>query len=297
MVSRHRGRTTRPDHISAVHLFSVDLEDWYHVSAFEPHVPRSHWPEMPSRVVASSYVLLDLLSEAGHSATFFVLGWVAERQPSLIRELVARGHEVASHTWWHRRVFSQDVREFQAEVTDTRHRLEDIGGAAVTGFRAPSFSITPEASWAFEALVEAGYEYDSSVFPIRRPGYGYPGAPLAPYVIDTPSGPLREYPLATVSFGGMRLPAAGGAYLRHLPSGLVDTAIRQAEAASRPAMLYVHPWEVDPGQPRIAVGRVTRLRHYGGLARMAPRLQRILGQHTFTSVQKWESAHLPVAVG
>lgn len=280
-----------------MHLFSVDLEDWYHVSAFEPHVPRSHWPEMPSRVVASSYVLLDLLSEAGHSATFFVLGWVAERQPSLIRELVARGHEVASHTWWHRRVFSQDAREFQAEVTDTRHRLEDIGGAAVTGFRAPSFSITPEASWAFEALVEAGYEYDSSVFPIRRPGYGYPGAPLAPYVIDTPSGPLREYPLATVSFGGVRLPAAGGAYLRHLPSGLVDTAIRQAEAALRPAMLYVHPWEVDPGQPRIAVGRVTRLRHYGGLARMAPRLQRILGQYAFTSVQKWESAHLRVAVG
>jgi polysaccharide deacetylase family protein (PEP-CTERM system associated) len=271
------------------HLFSVDLEDWYHVSAFEPHVPRERWPAMPSRVADSTRILLDLLDDGGHRATFFTLGWAADRDPALVRELVARGHELASHTWWHQRVHSQSPDVFRREVQETRERLEQIAGVPVRGFRAPSFSITPVAAWAFEALVEAGYAYDSSVFPIRRPGYGYPGAPLAPYVIDTPSGPLREYPLATLAVGALRLPGAGGAYLRHLPLALVQATIRQATAAGRPAMLYVHPWEVDVGQPRLAVGRLTTLRHYGGLARMAPRLERLFRDHRFTSVAAWEA--------
>jgi len=275
---------------SPPHLFSVDLEDWYHVSAFEGHVPRERWPAMASRVGNSTRILLDLLDDAGHRATFFTLGWAADRDPALVRELVARGHELASHTWWHRRVHSQPRDEFRREARETRERLEEIAGVAVRGFRAPSFSITPAASWAFEALVEAGYAYDSSVFPIRRPGYGYPGAPLAPYVIETPSGPLREYPLATLSAGTLRLPGAGGAYLRHLPLALVRGALRQAVDAGRPAMLYVHPWEVDVAQPRIAVGALTALRHYGGLARMAPRLVRLFREFRFTSVAQWEAA-------
>ncbi len=274
------------------HLFSVDLEDWYHVSAFEPHVPRGRWPDMPARVGDSTRILLDLLDAAGHQATFFVLGWVADREPALIREVADRGHEVASHTWWHRRVHSQPREEFLRDIRETRERLEQIIGAAVEGFRAPSFSITSEAAWAFEALVEAGYAWDSSVFPIRRPGYGYPGAPVAPYVIETPAGPLREYPLATMAVGQFRLPGAGGAYLRHLPLGLVRRAIRQAESAGRPAMLYVHPWEVDQGQPQLDVGRLTRLRHYGGIARMVPRLRMLFGEHAFTSVRAWEAAQV-----
>ncbi len=279
----------RPADASA-HLFSVDLEDWYHVSAFEPHVARERWGELPSRVVASTQVLLDLLDEAGHKATFFTLGWAADRHPELVREVVARGHELAAHTWWHRRVHSQQPTEFRRESLETRERLQEIAGVPVLGFRAPSFSITPSASWAFEALVEAGYAYDSSVFPIRRPGYGYPGAPLDPYVIDTAAGPLREYPLATLSLGRARLPGAGGAYLRHLPLTLVRSTIRQAVTARRPAMLYVHPWEVDVAQPRLAVGALTTWRHYGGLARTAPRLQRLFREFRFTSVARWEAA-------
>jgi polysaccharide deacetylase family protein (PEP-CTERM system associated) len=247
-------------------------------------------------VADSTRILLDLLDANGHRATFFTLGWAAERDPLLIRELVARGHELASHTWWHRRVHTQAPAEFLRDVRETRDRLEQLGGVAVLGFRAPSFSITPTASWAFEALVDAGYAYDSSVFPIRRPGYGYPGAPLAPYVINTPSGPLREYPLATLDVAGLRLPGAGGAYLRHLPRALVDLTIRRAEAAQRPAMLYVHPWEVDVDQPRLAVGALTRLRHYGGLARVAPRLARLFTRHAFTSVAGWEAAEGGTAV-
>jgi polysaccharide deacetylase family protein (PEP-CTERM system associated) len=273
------------------HLFSVDLEDWFQVSAFEPHVPRSRWHLMPSRVVKSTQLLLDLLDSAGHKATFFVLGWLARREPSLIREVVARGHEIAGHTWWHRRVHSQSADDFRRDALETRLRLEQLSGCAVTGFRAPSFSITPDATWAFEVLVEAGYRYDSSVFPIRRTGYGYPGAPLAPYVIETPAGPLREYPLATLSAASIRLPGAGGAYLRHLPLALVRGAIQQAERAHRPAMLYVHPWELDIHQPRLAVGAVTTLRHYGGLARVAPRLATLFAEHTFTSVRNWEAVH------
>ena len=267
-----------------IHHFTVDLEDWYHVSAFESTIEREQWPRMPSRVVASTHRLLDLLDETGQRATFFTLGWVAEQQPDLIRELVARGHELACHTWWHRRVHQQSPEAFARDIRDAKTRLEDIASVAVVGFRAPSFSIIRGCEWAFEELVQAGFSYDSSVFPIRRPGYGFVGAPVAPYMIDTPSGALQEYPLATVRLLQYRLPGAGGAYLRHLPLALVSTAIAQAEAEQRPAMLYVHPWEVDVEQPRLDVGLLTRWRHYGGLHRMYPRLQHLLRTHRFASV-------------
>jgi polysaccharide deacetylase family protein (PEP-CTERM system associated) len=286
--------TTHPPR-AAPHLFSVDLEDWYHVSAFEPYVPRARWDAMPSRVADSTRRLLDLLDAAGHRATFFMLGWSAARDPALTREVVARGHELAAHSWWHRRVCTQPPATVRAEARETRERLEDIAGVAVCGFRAPSFSITPTSAWAFEVLVEAGYAYDSSVFPIRRPDYGYPGAPLAPYVIATPAGPLREYPLATLSVGPLRIPGAGGAYLRHLPLALVQATLRQAASVGRPAMLYVHPWEVDEGQPRLAVSALTRLRHYGGIARMVPRLAQLFTAHRFTSVRDWEATTGAVA--
>jgi len=273
------------------HIFSVDLEDWYHVSAFEAHVARDAWRSMPSRVAASTHRLLDLLEAASQRATFFVLGWLADREPELIRQVQARGHEIAAHTWWHHRVHSQQPDVFRQDAIDTKARLEDITGCTVEGFRAPSFSITPPAKWAFEVLVETGYRYDSSVFPIRRPGYGYPGTPLHPYIIETPSGQLREFPMAAVQVAGARLPGAGGAYLRHLPLGLVRIALAQAERARRPAMLYVHPWEVDPDQPRLPVGRITTWRHYGGLARTAPRLASLFGAYRFTSVSEWARTH------
>ncbi len=272
--------------MSVVHHFTVDLEDWYHVSAFESVIAREQWPSMQTRVAASTYRLLDIIGEAGHLATFFTLGWVADRHPGLIRDIADQGHEVACHTWWHRRVFTQAREEFAEDIRMSKARLEDITGVPVRGFRAPSFSITPGTEWAFEELANQGFTYDSSVFPIWRPGYGNPNAPAGPYEIRTPSGTLLEYPLATFRMLGTRLPGAGGAYLRHLPFGLVRRAVRAAEAESRPAMIYVHPWELDVDQPRLAVGRLTALRHYGGLQRTAPRLAKLLSEFRFTSIER-----------
>jgi polysaccharide deacetylase family protein (PEP-CTERM system associated) len=261
----------------------VDLEDYYHVSAFEHIAPTDSWDRYPVRVVESTRRMLDLLDAANATATFFVLGWVAERQPALVREVAARGHEIAAHSYWHRRVTTLERSVFLDDAIRVREVLEQITGSAVVGYRAPSFSITPSNVWAFESLVEAGYRYDSSVFPIRRRGYGFPGAPRVAYRIDTPSGPLDEYPMATLQRAGMTLPAAGGGYLRHLPFGLIercrDECIRQAMLG----VFYVHPWEVDPGQPRLSVGAVTRWRHYGGLSETGAKLARLLGGAPFTS--------------
>lgn len=282
-----------------VHHFSVDVEEHFQVSAFEQVAPRDGWSAHPSRVVANTARLLDLLASSGATGTFFVLGWVAERHPDLVRRIVAGGHEIGSHSWWHQRVLTLTPAEFRRELHDSKALLEDISGTPVEGFRAPSFSIVPGIEWAFDILLEEGYRYDSSVFPIQRPGYGYPGAPLGPYWIERPAGRLLELPLATLTLGGLRIPAAGGGYLRQFPPAVIRGAFRQAEQQRRPGMFYIHPWEVDPEQPRLPVGTVTRIRHYRGLARTAPRISDLLGRFRFVSVRAWrdagaELAELPV---
>lgn len=213
-----------------------------------------------------------------------MVGWLADRKPGLVRRIAAAGHEVASHSWWHRRVPTITPEEFREDVARTKARLEDICGQAVRGFRAPSFSILPGMEWAFDVLLETGHAYDSSVFPIRRPGYGWPDAPTAPYDIVRPSGTLREYPMTTLDFLGLRIPAAGGGYLRQFPFGVIRRAFRECEAAGREGMFYIHPWEVDAGQPRVPTGWVTRLRHYRGLERTLPRLERLLQEFRFGRV-------------
>ncbi|HKP29732.1 MAG TPA: XrtA system polysaccharide deacetylase [Gemmatimonadales bacterium] len=269
------------------HFFSVDVEEHFHAHALEHALPRSSWDEQPSRVAEATDRLLDLLARHGVRGTFFVLGWVAKRSPDLVKRIAAAGHEIGSHTWSHPKISTLTPAQFREELDSSKAILEDLSGQLVIGFRAPSFSILPGMEWAFDTLLEAGFTYDSSVFPIRRPGYGWPGAPTGPYAVSRPAGSLTELPMTTLALLGGKLPASGGAYLRHFPLGVILTAFTQCERRGAPAMLYVHPWEVDPDQPRVPVSTLTRLRHYGGIERTMPRLERMLGEFEFGSVRDW----------
>jgi polysaccharide deacetylase family protein (PEP-CTERM system associated) len=265
------------------HIFSVDVEEYFQVNAFDGLIAPGDWSRLPSRVEESVDHLLGLLAEHRATATFFTLGWIAKRHPLLIRRIVDAGHEIASHGWWHRRVPTLRASQFRHDVRSSKAVLEDITGAPVIGYRAPSFSIVPGCEWAFDVLVEEGYRYDSSLFPVRRRGYGYPGSPSTPHERRCAASTIVELPPATLGLWGARLPAAGGGYLRHLPLALIRGAVRQHARAGSPAMLYIHPWELDPGQPRLPVGAVTRLRHYRGLSSTAQRLTVLLREFRFTS--------------
>jgi polysaccharide deacetylase family protein (PEP-CTERM system associated) len=267
-----------------LHHFTVDVEEHYQVSAFEPYLPREHWDRMESRVAANVARLLASLAAHGARATFFVLGCVAERHPDIVDAIARGGHEVASHGWDHRRVTQQTPEEFRASVRRTKGALEDMTGVPVVGFRAPSFSIVAGREWALDILAEEGYRYDSSLFPVRRPGYGYAAGGRDPHWLGRAAGPLAEVPPATLRVAGVNLPAAGGAYFRLFPYGLVRAALRSCEQRGVPGTFYLHPWEVDPDQPRLAVPWLTRVRHYGGLTRTRSRLERLLEEFRFTSI-------------
>lgn len=266
------------------HHFSVDVEEYFQVAALEAVVPRAQWSSYESRVARSVDVLLELLERHDALGTFFVLGWVAERDPGLVRRIAAAGHEIASHGWDHRRVSEQDPGAFRSSVRRTRRFLEDLTGATVLGFRAPSFSIVRGCEWALDVLIEEGYRYDSSLFPIRRPGYGYANGARDLHWIERPGGRLAEAPPATICLWGMRVPAGGGAYFRLLPYALVRSALREAERRGEPSTFYIHPWELDPGQPRLRVPMATRIRHYGGLAGTRSRLERLLTEFRFVTI-------------
>ena len=267
------------------HYFTVDLEEYFQVAVFKSVVPRADWDRLESRVVRQVVPLLDLLARHDARATFFVVGWLAERHPNLIRAIAHAGHEIASHTWDHARVTDQTPAQFRASVRRTKQVLEPLCGTAVLGFRAPNYSIVPGFEWALDILVEEGYAYDSSLFPVRRPGYGYASATPDPHWIIRSPGRLMEFPPATLRVGGMLLPAAGGAYFRLLPYSLVQAALRQCARRGVPGTFYIHPWEIDPDQPRLAVSRLTRVRHYGGLRRTASRLERLLSEFRFTAIR------------
>lgn len=266
------------------HHFTVDVEEYFHVSAMEPYVERSAWEGMPSRVDASTRTLLDLLAAHDARGTFFVLGWVAERHPALVRDIAEAGHEVASHGHAHERITQLTPEQFRESVRVSKQILEQLIGQAVLGYRAPSFSILRGMEWSFDVLLEEGYRYDSSLYPVRRSGSGFVGGKRDPHPISRSGGTLHEFPPATLKVGPRVFAAGGGAYLRHLPYLLVDGALASAERRGVPATIYIHPWEVDPAQPRIAVNAVTRLRHYGGLSRTLPRLARMLGDYRFQPI-------------
>ncbi len=267
-----------------VHHFTIDVEEYYQVSAFETHIPRSRWGDFESRVVANMMELLGLLSERDVRATMFVLGCVAESHPTLIRELAAAGHEIASHGWDHRRITDQEPEEFRSSVRRTKGVLEDLTGVPVLGFRAPSFSLIPGREWALDILLEEGYRYDSSLFPVRRSGYGYPGGERDLHWLERSMGRLAEVPPATLRRLGTNIPAAGGGYLRLLPLWLIQSAFRDAERRGVPATFYIHPWEIDPDQPRLGAPWATRLRHYSGLKRAAGRVRSLLREFRFQPI-------------
>jgi polysaccharide deacetylase family protein (PEP-CTERM system associated) len=267
-----------------IHHFTVDVEEYFQVSAFEGCVPRERWNELESRVVPSVGRLLELLARHDARATFFVLGWVAQRHPGIVRDMVSAGHEVASHGWDHARITELSPERFRLETRRTKQVLEDAAGAPVVGFRAPSFSLVPGYEWALDILLEEGYRYDSSLFPVRRPGYGYPNGKRDPHWLRLPGGRLAEVPPTTLRRWGLNLPAGGGAYFRLLPYGLVREALLDCERRGVPGTFYIHPWELDPEQPRLRAPFLTRVRHYGGLRRTEPRLIRLLEEFRFGRV-------------
>lgn len=266
------------------HHFTVDVEEHFQVSAMEPYVSRSAWDGLPSRVERNTRILLDLLAEYDVRGTFFTLGWIAERHRGLVGEIAAAGHEVASHGWGHERVTQLTPETFRESVRTSKAILEEISGAAVYGYRAPSFSIVRGGEWALDILLEEGYRYDSSLFPVRRAGYGFVGGGRDPHELRRAGGILHELPPATIRWAGATLPAGGGAYFRLLPSALVDAALSGAARRGVPGTFYIHPWELDPGQPRVKVSLKTRIRHYGGLRQTVPRLHRLLSRFDFQPI-------------
>lgn len=267
---------------------TVDVEDYYQVSAFEAVVSFPDWEHYESRVERNTYRLLDLLDVRQTQATFFVLGWIAERHASLVRELHRRGHEVASHGYAHRRVYTQTPEQFREETRRAKGLLEDLTGHAILGYRAASYSITAESLWALDVLQEAGFVYDSSVFPIRHDRYGIPDAQRFCHVLDRAAGVrLVEFPPSTVRVFGNNMPIAGGGYFRLFPYAVTRWGVRRLNIKEgHPAMVYLHPWEVDPEQPRLPSGLVTRWRHYVNLRKVEARLQRLLQDFAFGTMAR-----------
>jgi polysaccharide deacetylase family protein (PEP-CTERM system associated) len=272
------------------HFFTVDVEEYFQVKALEGAVVPGEWINYPSRVGDSVGRLVDLLASHHVRGTFFTLGWLARYRPQVVRIISEAGHEVASHGFSHQRVTCLDKDAFRRDVRESKMLLEDICGREVLGYRAPSFSIIPGYEWAFDVLIEEGYRYDSSLFPVRRKGYGYPSSPQYPHRIRRAVGEIAEIPLATTGFAGFRLPAAGGGYLRHFPFSVIRRAFDEAGIAGQPAAFYTHPWEIDPDQPRFGVSRLNQIRHYRGLSRTFARIDRLLGEFRFGTIESYLAA-------
>jgi len=264
---------------------TIDVEDYFQVSAFAPHIPRGDWERMPCRVERNVDIILKLLDGGGAKGTFFTLGWVAERYPQVVRRIAQAGHEVASHGYGHLRASDQTPEDFLEDITRAKRLLEDITGQQVKGYRAPSFSVGKTNPWAFECIREAGYDYSSSVYPIRHDHYGMPDAPRFPY---QPLPGLTEVPVTTNQFFQTNVPTGGGGYFRLMPYAMSKWLIgRVNRIDGKPAMFYFHPWEIDPEQPRIhAAGWKSKFRHYINLHRTEHRLERLLQDFRWDRVDR-----------
>lgn len=257
---------------------SVDVEDWFQVGAFEKVIDKRDWDALETRVERNTDNVLALFGESGVKATFFTLGWVAERFPALIRRIADAGHEVASHGWDHQRVFTMDAAVFSADLTRTRDVLEQASGQAVTGYRAPSFSIDKRTPWAHRELAAAGYAYSSSVAPLKHDHYGWPEAPRYAFK-PLDDADLLEVPVTVADLAGHRM-ATGGGFFRLLPSQLMNFAVKQVSGEGQPAIFYFHPWEIDPAQPRVAAAPLrSKVRHYSRLNAMAGKLRGLIARH------------------
>jgi polysaccharide deacetylase family protein (PEP-CTERM system associated) len=282
--------TTAESMRAPVNVLTVDVEEHFQVSAFEAVVPREQWDRWPSRVERNTETLLDLFDATHSKGTFFVLGWIAERHPTLVRRIAERGHEVACHGYSHRLVYTQQPEAFREETRRSKGLLEDAAGCPVLGYRSASFSIGWSNLWALDVLAECGIAYDSSLFPVRHDRYGIPGAPRHPYRVKTAAGAsLVEIPPSTIRLGRATLPFGGGGYLRLFPLAVTRMAIERLNRKEGcPAVLYVHPWEVDPEQPRVTEAPLrSRFRHYVGLRTTLPKLQALLAQLPFGPMNVW----------
>jgi polysaccharide deacetylase family protein (PEP-CTERM system associated) len=292
-----------------LNALTVDVEDYFQVTAFSKAVSRDAWDSFPLRVVENTRRVLDLFDEFEVKATFFILGWIAEREPGLVREIALRGHEVATHGYGHELVYDIGPERFRADLRRSRAILESITGKPVLGYRAPSYSITVKSMWALDILVEEGFAYDSSIFPVRHDIYGVPGAERFPHVIRRGAGEIVEFPLTTwpLCILGKQccIPVAGGGYLRLLPAGLIRKVFQGInEREGQPAVLYFHPWEVDPGQPRMRACLKSRFRHYLNLSRTEAKLRTLLSGLSFAPMSEvlegmyskgWRTIDIPCA--
>ncbi|MGI9326472.1 MAG: XrtA system polysaccharide deacetylase [Pseudomonadales bacterium] len=266
-----------------VHAFSVDVEEAFQVSALASVINRECWQSQESRVVANTQRLMALLDDANSKGTFFILGWIAEKHPELVRAIESAGHEVASHGWAHELIFEQDPQVFRQQTERSKKLLEDLSGKPVLGYRAASFSIRGDSMWALDALAECGFKYDSSIFPVRHDVYGIPDAALTPGKL--PDHDLIEFPMTTAPLLGLKVPVSGGGYFRLFPYWLTRTLLRRIQSLERSIMFYIHPWEVDPEQPVHAVKGFSKFRHYNNLHQCEPRLKRLFQDFEFTTVE------------
>lgn len=266
---------------------TVDVEDYFQVSAFEDRVSRDEWPRFESRVTRNTERLLELFDDAGVRATFFVLGWIGEQHPSLVRRIAHAGHEIASHGFDHRLVYACDREAFRRDLRRARDTLQAIAGVPVVGYRAPSYSVTRQSLWALDVLIDEGYAYDASIYPIRHDRYGIPDWTRHAHRIERPGGTIWELPGTTVRRLGMNLPVGGGGYFRLLPYAWTRQGIQWVnDVEQQPAVFYIHPWEVDPDQPRLEASAASRFRHYRNLHKTEGRLRRLLQDFRFGTA--WE---------
>jgi len=272
--------------MSPAHHFTVDVEEYFHPTALAPWYPMAGWDGLPRRSPVVIDRLLGFLDERRVLGTFFVVGWLAEREPAMVRSIAAAGHEVASHGYEHALLGDLGPDAFRDSARRSKGVVEEIVGAPVLGYRAPSFSIVPGREWAFDVLIEEGYRYDASLFPVRQhPTYGYPTAPRDPFWIRRPSGRLAEFPSTTATLFGTTLPASGGAYFRILPYGLVRSGLRQSETRGAPGMFYIHPWELDEWAPDVAAPRLQRIRTFWRRTSTWGRMARMMDEFSFGPVR------------
>jgi polysaccharide deacetylase family protein (PEP-CTERM system associated) len=269
--------------MSITNALTIDVEDYFHVAALAPNIHRDSWTTREPRVVGNTHKLLSIFEQSGVQGTFFVLGWVAERYPQLVRDIAARGHEIACHGFSHRLVYEQSPEEFYAETLRAKDLLEDITGSAVLGYRAASYSIVRESLWALDILVELGFVYDSSICPVRHDRYGIPDAERVPHRLSTPNNKIIvEWPLSTAKAFGYRLPVAGGGYFRLLPYWLTHWGLASINQREKlPFIFYLHPWEIDPAQPRVPASLISQFRHYTNLGKCEERLRCLLDEFQF----------------
>jgi polysaccharide deacetylase family protein (PEP-CTERM system associated) len=277
-----------------VNAMTIDVEDYFHVSVFDGVVPRHQWDSLESRVCRNTDRILEIFDERDVRATFFILGWVAERFPDLVRRIAWAGHEIASHGYAHRLVYDQTPSAFRDDVRRAKALLEATTGVPVRGFRAPSYSITPRSLWALDVLIEEGYTYDTSIFPIHHDRYGIPLSARHPYWIQRASGSILQVPGSTLRWNGMNLPIGGGGYFRLLPYAWTRWGISHLNSEEqRPAVFYLHPWEIDPDQPRLRTSTLGRARHYGRLDQTEQRLRRLLSEFAFAPLSSTFVAEAP----